>query len=61
MKTIKEIQEFIKSGVEHCTINPAGWSWLDYNQYVRFVLCFEDGYDENEADGYLQKALAECA
>ena len=43
MKTIKEIQEFIKSGVEHCTINPAGWSWLDYNQYVRFVLCFEDG------------------
>lgn len=55
MKTIKEIQEFIKSGVEHCTINPTGWSWLDYNQYVRFVLCFEDGYDENEADGYLQK------
>lgn len=54
MKTIKEIQEFIKSGVEHCTINPAGWSWLDYNQYVRFVLTREEGFDKKDDDGIFQ-------
>ena len=51
---IKEIQDFLKEGVGYCTRNPAGWSWKDYNSYIRFVIAREAGFDEKEDDGIYQ-------
>src|SRR5574344_760365 len=53
-RKIKEIQDFLKEGVEYCTRNAAGWSWKDYNSHIRFVIAREAGFDEKEDDGIYQ-------